>query len=701
MYVDDVYYSTLTGSIFDLLDVERIEILRGPQGTLAGQNSIGGAVKLYSKRPDGDGGGHLEVKYGSYNHTEVRASGDFTVAPDKLFVRIAGVSNHADGFVTRYDYRCTHPTATTVPSYVSGTSCTLGTEGGKAYDAVRASVRWTPTEKLDVNLIFDTTHDRSEASALTLLYVGSSAAPGTGPGINQIPNIAPPIAALPPGGGSPNQSIGSVPFGTATGSAFISHSPFGAWAQDSFSHSAYTNYSTYTDPRPVDGSAPWTAPSQNQVNGSGFSGSIDYDVADNLKLKYIGAYRKYTAEWSVDEDGSPIGLALLHNQVRHWQQSHELRLSGDFRGKVYYTVGGLYFDQKTNYNGRIELPGFAFIEKDTVPASTKGIFANADWKVTDKLSLIVGARHTEMEKQFIFGRLGVPGNTYPSGASPQVSPLNGTIGRAKNDRNDYRAVVQYQLTDSIMTYAQVATGFKGAGVNPRPFFVQQELPFDPESLKAYEVGLKTNLFDHRVRLNGSAFFNDYSDILITVANCTAQAGAGFGVPCSLPLNAGDAEVKGVELEGEAHPFAGLSIDGSFSVLDFKYKKLLPSALASGITYAMRTPFSPKLKYSLGVQYEIPLGSAGSLTPRLDYSYQSTMYSQPLNSGFTRVEGYGLLDGRIAWRAADGDWQVALEVSNMTDKLYYLSVFDNRGSTRDVLGAPGMPRTYTFSIQRNF
>src|SRR4030095_14387738 len=90
MYVDDVYYSTLTGSIFDLLDLERIEILRGPQGTLAGQNSIGGSVKLYSKRPDGNGGGHIEVKYGSYNHTEIRASGDFTVAPDKLFVRIAG-----------------------------------------------------------------------------------------------------------------------------------------------------------------------------------------------------------------------------------------------------------------------------------------------------------------------------------------------------------------------------------------------------------------------------------------------------------------------------------------------------------------------------------------------------------------------------------------------------------------------------------
>lgn len=701
MYVDDVYYSTLTGSIFDLLDLDRIEILRGPQGTLAGQNSIGGSVKLYSKKPSGAGGGSVEVKYGSYNRTEVRASGDFTVVPDQLFVRIAGVSNHSDGFVTRYDYRCTHPTATTVPSFVTGTSCKLGTEGGKAYDAVRLAVRWTPTERLEVNVVADTTHDASEPSALTLLYVGSSAAPGTGPGINPIANIAPPIAALPPGGGSPNQSIGGIPFGTATGSAFISYSPFGAWAQDTFSTSPYVNYSTYFNTRPVDGTAPWAAPLENKVNGAGISGTVDYRLTDSLAIKYIAAFRRYTADWSVDEDGTPIGLAQLHNQVQHWQQSHELRLNGKVLDRVDFTLGGFLFDQKTHYNGRIELPGFAFLEKDAVPASSWAVFANADWKVTDRLDLILGARHTDMEKQFIFGRLGVPGNTYPSGASPQVSPLNGSIGRSKNSRDDYRAVVQYQWTDSIMTYAQVATGFKGAGVNPRPFFVQQELPFLPESLTAYEAGVKSTLFDHRVRLNASAFFNKYKDILITIANCTAQAGAGFGVPCAMPVNAGEAEVKGFELEGEAHPIDGLTLDASYSMLDFQYTKLSAGALAAGITTGMRTAFTPKQKYSLGAQYEIPLGGMGTLTPRLDYSYQGELFSQPLNSAFTRVAAYGLLNGRLTWRSADRDWQAALEVSNISDKLYYLSVFDNRGSTRDVMGAPGMPRTYTVSLKRHF
>jgi iron complex outermembrane receptor protein len=213
--------------------------------------------------------------------------------------------------------------------------------------------------------------------------------------------------------------------------------------------------------------------------------------------------------------------------------------------------------------------------------------------------------------------------------------------------------------------------------------------------------LKTSLFDRRVRLNASAFFNKYQDILITLSNCTAQAGAGFGVPCAMPVNAGEAEVKGIELEGEAHPIDGLTIDGSYSWLDFQYTTLSPGAVAAGITSAMRTPFSPKQKYSLGVQYEIPVGGAGTLTPRLDYSYQGAIFSGPLNNPLNHVNAYGLLNGRITWRSEDGDWQAAVEVANITDKLYYHSVFDNRGSTRDVLGAPGMPRTYAVSIKRQF
>ncbi|RZA13917.1 MAG: hypothetical protein EOP02_27485, partial [Proteobacteria bacterium] len=109
IYVDDVYFSTITGSIFDLLDLERVEILRGPQGTLSGMNSAGGSVKLYSRKPSGDNGGYVEATLGNFSRRDFKASADFTIVPDQLYARVSGVSRHRDGHVTRLDYACVHP----------------------------------------------------------------------------------------------------------------------------------------------------------------------------------------------------------------------------------------------------------------------------------------------------------------------------------------------------------------------------------------------------------------------------------------------------------------------------------------------------------------------------------------------------------------------------------------------------------------
>jgi len=705
MYVDDVYFSTLTGSIFDLLDLDRVEVLRGPQGTLAGQNSIGGAVKLYSKKPSGDNGGYLEAKYGSYDRVELRGSADFTVVPDKLFGRIAGVSHHSDGYVDRLDYRCTHPAATGAPSQVTGTSCKLGTEGGKSYNAIRGSLRWVPTDRLEVNLSADYTHDTSESTPLTLLFVGTSVAgaphtalPGTGPGINTV-TIAPPFAARLPGG-QVNQSLGGIPLGTPTGSAFISHSPYGAWAQDTYTNSPYVTYSNYVSARPVDGSGPWTARPISHLKSWGYSGQIDFKISENAALKYIGAYREYDSTWGLDQDGSPVSFAQQENTVEHWQQSHELRLTGVLAGRVDYTLGGFYFDQKSGYDGRIELPGFAFLEHDTIPASTKAVFANFDWKLTEDLRVITGARYTKMEKIFYFGRLGVPGNTYPTGVSPQVGPLNGTSGRYSGDRKDFRVAVQYQWTDEIMTFAQVATGFKGGGVNPRPFNLPQELPFGPETLTAYEVGVKADFFDNRLRVNASAFLSKYDEITVTVTNCPIPGSPFAPAPCALPVNAGKADIKGIEVEFVAHPVEGLQLDGSYSTLDFEYTSLSAQAVSSGLTTSMRGPYTPKVRAAFGAQYEISLGDLGTLTPRLDYSRQSGMHTAAISSVYNYMPGYHVLNGRITWRHGDG-WQAALEVQNITDELYYTGIFDNRGSTRTVLGVPAMPRTYAVALKKSF
>ena len=145
IYVDDVYFSTLTGSLLDLLDLDRVEILRGPQGTLAGRNSIGGAIKLYSVQPGDDEGGKLQATFGDYDRVDFRGSAGFTLVEDKLYARIAGASRARDGYVKRLDYGCVHPESG-IPTYNTGhvESCELGTEGGISYTAARAALKWTP-----------------------------------------------------------------------------------------------------------------------------------------------------------------------------------------------------------------------------------------------------------------------------------------------------------------------------------------------------------------------------------------------------------------------------------------------------------------------------------------------------------------------------------------------------------------------------
>jgi iron complex outermembrane recepter protein len=686
IYVDDVYYSTLTGSIFDMLDLDHLEVLRGPQGTLAGMNSIGGAIKLYTKKPDGQGGGYLEATYGSFNRTELRGAGDFTLVPDQLFVRFSGVARHQDGYVTRYDYACTHPGAD-VPTAVDSSNCVLGTEGGVAYAALRAALRWTPNDRLEVNIAADHTSDNSEAAPSTLLYVGQ---------VNGKTGVSAPtyprFSSAPTGG---------IPLGTATGSPFISYSPFGPYAQDTYSHSPYVDYSTYCDAKPPDGTAPFCVPAVRQVSGYGFSGAIDFKANQDISLKSITAMRYYSGTWSLDEDASPLSDEVLFNTVWHRQVSEELRLNGNlFDGAVRYTVGGFYFDQHSYYGGRIDLGSFDFIENDHIPATSKAGFLNADWQITGALELNAGVRYTKEDKTLIYGREGVPGNDYPGGVAPQVASLNDLEGHFEGNKTDYRVALQYQWTSEMMTYADISTGFKGGGVNPRPFYAAQALPFAPETLTAYEVGLKSDWLEHRLRVNVATFYDNYKDIQLIVNDC-AFAGPQFAEPCAAPINAGTAHMDGAELEIQSRPTRALSFDAAASYLHFNYVSLSALAIGSGITPDMTTPFAPRWKYSAGVQYDVALGRMGFLTPRLDLSHQATFYSQAENSIFNEIRGYTLLNGHLTWQDAQALWQATLEVKNVTNRLYYYGIFDNRSSSQTVLGEPAPPREWAFTLKRSF
>jgi iron complex outermembrane receptor protein len=202
-----------------------------------------------------------------------------------------------------------------------------------------------------------------------------------------------------------------------------------------------------------------------------------------------------------------------------------------------------------------------------------------------------------------------------------------------------------------------------------------------------------------VRLNAAAFFNLYEDILFSVTNCPTISAP----PCFLPINAGEAEVQGVEIELRMQPIERLTIDGMLSYLDFQYTSISPEAQSALITPNMRAPYAPEWQYSLGVQYEIPLGgNAGSLTPRFDLNHQDEFFTAARNAPpFNVTPERTVLNGRLTWDSPDESWRLALEVTNMTDEIYYNSIRDDRGSSLTVQGMPAPPRRWALTARRNF
>jgi len=733
IYVDDVYYPTLTGALLDLMDLDRVEILRGPQGTLAGKNSIGGAIKLFSSKPSGRTRGSISATYGSFDRIDVHGFADIPIVQDRLFARIAGVAKSRDGYVKRYDYKLTHPDEP-VPTFAQGDRGKQGTLGGISYTAVRGSLRWLPTDTVEVNVSGDYTQDKSEAGASVLLYANSPAV--------AVPAIGdPPIPWLPR---TDDPSL-PVPFDCR----FISVGPN---ACDTFTggNRKYRSYATFLDARAPTSQAPfkpYSTPPIQHLKQWGMQGTIDWELSDQFQVKSITAYRGYKSQWAQDIDNSPIASQQLLQTLKQWQWSQEFRLNGSVANDMLdFTLGGFWFEMGGTLNARVDLnyAGIDFIHgPDTTPSTSKALFGHATFHATDALNVSGGLRYSKDKKTYTYFRSN-PDGTVPAGpcefflGAPTAGPVG--IGNSPNcllfglydvsdsfkgSRWDWRVAVDYRWSDALMTYAQVSTGYKGGGVNPRPFFGpsspnNQLKSFEPEVLTSYEIGFKADLLDRHWRLNGAAFFNKYKDIILTLTACPIS-------PCLQPNNVGEADVKGFELETIIRPFRGLSLDGAFSYLDFDYTELsgtdvddLPGG-CDPLTLICKnfvTPYTPKTKWSFGIQYDFENVLSGTLSARFDGSYQSKIYTEPQNLdptpqlnpdtgisqiAFNRIDSYFLANARLTWKSDEDGWSVALEVQNLFEKYYFTSLFDQHapGSSSTISGSPGMPRTWAITVKKDF
>ena len=671
VYIDDIYYGTTFGAVMDLTDLERVEVLRGPQGTLAGKNSVGGAIKLYTKEPDDSGDGFVEATYGSFDRLDLRASAGFALT-DELFARVSGVSKTSNGYMKRLDYGCVNPDSG-IPMTSSGGDCVLGTEGGRDLQAVRLALRYAPAAApLEINLRADYASDNSEMVATKLLYADNA-------------SVRSYDAANP---------LGGVPFD----SRFITGPE---------SYTTYADYRTGGNYTTAFGIPTQIAPGgfavepKSTAESWGVSGKIGYELTPDISLTSITGYRVADGTSGIDVDGSPLTILLQEFTSRHEQFTQELRLSGQFAdGLIDATVGGFYYDANDRIYGRNQIPTlrFDFYQDDNVDNRSISAFGHVEVHLTDQLNLVGGLRYTDDKKTYNYTRLNLDGTEpTPDFFTPNflVAGLNGLQGTFEGDRVDYRIGANYAPTSDLMLYAQVSTGFKGGGINPRPSAPDQVLTFGPEKVTTYEAGFKSDWLDRRVRLNGAVFLNDYTDMQLVRYQCPDSV----VISCSVPSNAGDAEILGFELETFIEPVDGFTIDGSLGYLDFDYTEITNPATM--VTLDMIAPFISKWQASAGAQYRAELASGAAITPRVDWSYRSDFFYNSINNAFNEVEGYNLVNARLTFDSADRNWSLSAAVTNLFDKFYYTGKAENIGSFGVVTGNPGRPREWSVTLRRNF
>lgn len=684
-YVDDVYYATTYGSVFDVLDLERVEILRGPQGTLFGRNSVGGALRLISKKPRGDNSGYVELTGGSRSRYQVRGAYDLGIS-DTLAFRVVGSAKGQEGHVKRLDYKCANPEFGNAQvggvgqGPVNGDSCQVGTLGGGNSYSFRGTLGWQPTSAVEVYLSGDYTHETAESSAEVILDTQTSLInPETGLAGGAIPATGPENNGL----ARWLRGIGTSYYG------FDVSTPEEMQAVvDSFvSPDGYTTYARYGNQR-----TGFANPAEGEMEAYGGSLTVEADLAPDLHLTSISAYRKYQGDFGQSLLGVPV--EEVRNALGHRQFSQELRLLGSaFDDLVDYTLGGYYLDTRTLNPARVQTEGFTqaldFFSDDTATLKSWALFGAVDIHPVERLTLSAGLRYSDEKKTYTFDR-----DYSPSG----LSFLNFvSTGRNHDDRLNPRFSIAYELTDDINVYGSYATGFTASAFNARPFGASGIFALEPEDVTSYELGFKSNLLDNMLRLNAAAFLTKFDAIVGTLRDPTVRDGA-CAIFCN--DNVGNAEIKGFEIEAVARPVAGLMVSGNVGYTDFQYKELL--ATTQGLTLESPQTRVPKWNLSGAVQYDAPVGIDQYLTPRVDVSHRSDIHFSNNVLAVSSVQpAYTLVNFRLTYSNDDLGFSLAAAVTNVFDEYYLTTITDQRESFGFLSATVGRPREWSLTLRKEF
>jgi iron complex outermembrane recepter protein len=700
IYLDDEYLATLYGSMMDLVDLERVEVLRGPQGTLFGRNSIGGAIRLITQKPQGDGSGDVVVSAGNFGRREFRGWFDVPLVSETLFLRLSASSRERDGYVEQLSFACVHPDlggiqnsdAPLLPSIATrasvGSGCQVGSLGGVDVQSARAALRWLPTESLTVDVVADGANDHSGAAAQTLLAINRNAADPANllPAFNA--NVAVPLYGIP-------YDARFIPSGF-----YQSYASFGNLAHFAPSLSGPgVVVSGITSSPAADGVRPW-----------GVHSTVQWSIAPSLQLKSITSFRGYSGLFSDDVDTSPLNETFQENVLDHHQFMQEIQLQGaSFGGRMDWTAGLFYFTDYNLNRGPVILsalswldPQLDFNQNDTSDSRDDAAYAQAEWHVLPDLALIAGLRSTHESKSYTFDH-----SSFIPGVPSLVPP---TRKDADYSRTDWRTALDYAWSDRLNSYVSVSTGFRGGGFNGRPFNASEVTSFLPETLLAYEIGLKGEWLDQRLRVNAAAFLSDYRQLQLSILTIDST-----GMEYSAPINIGHAQITGGELELEARPRPDFVLSATLGISRFVYKNLGAAVNCSDVAHPVSTPAPganctidgpdlgspppafPRTTASVDVRYTLHLLGGSTLTPNLDASFQSAVNDDANGAQAAQLPSRMLVDGRLRWMSAHGAWSGSLLVTNLLNKEYQIGIRDLSELWGMVLGQPGPPREWALEV----
>lgn len=699
-YVNGVYISRAAAIGPSFMDVERIEVLRGPQGTLYGRNATGGAVNIITKAPTSDLSIEGRLILGNYNRVQAfgAISGPIT---DSIRARLAVQYENRDGYTTVHLARGALPAS----------------EPDLTFDA---------EDKNDITMRLTVEADLSDSAMLTLsgdYYKADDRA-----------NVF---------------HYASAGYGEEVADWYSSREGSQTLPYFQIKNSGRVSERKSRD---IFGAVPY----YNKTEIWGLSAKLDWEIADGYDFQIVGGYKKSDPDFKNSFDLGDTFNTYYRRAEDHWQWTSEVQLTSPTENRFSWVIGGGYFKESNDINNDIfgdfwepiliqgltdlQTAGVIPTFPISIPSSNLccelhlngsqqtqafNFYADTTFRILDNLALKVGGRYSN-EKRDGFqnfdlaflpataggdlvrfapnvqlfpdaisdSRDGVVPDPFGFVVAPVLGPTTFTAFTPKIG-------LDWQATDDVLVYATVQRGFKSGGYN---IGSTQRNPFLPESIWSYEAGLKTRLLDNRLRVNTAVFRYDYK-------NLQAQESIG-----NQPIirNVGRARVTGFEMEGSASLSDYFSLDGSVTYVDAKFTQgsltepLRPAPLVDAAGSAvtdlagLRLPRAPKWKFNIGGQVSYPLGESGDVSFRLDYGWQSKIYFTVFNIDAASEDSYGVLKARAAWKSVDEQYSVAIFADNLTDSTY----FSNQILTGTVYGAEFVgplapPRTFGLELGVKF